>query len=202
MDDPHADFHVPKNKGREAMAYLTYLIDHYRRLPSTIAFIHSHREGYPMAWHTDAEDYSNVNSLRDLQIPYVQEQGYVNLRCNPDPGCPAEIQPFRQPYDGQQDAERAFVESWASLFDNETETPPIVAAACCGQFAVSRNQVLRRSHEDYKRYRDWLLKTSLTDAASGRTFEYLWHVIFGRAPVFCPDLKYCYCKAYGKCGES
>jgi hypothetical protein len=52
VDNPEAKLRVPMNKGKEAMSYLTYIIDHYDRLPSTIAFVHSHKDGWPQAWHT------------------------------------------------------------------------------------------------------------------------------------------------------
>jgi Protein of unknown function (DUF3431) len=199
MDDEGATFHVPKNKGREAMAYLTYLIDHYSRLPSTIAFIHSHRDGYPQAWHTDADDYNIVNVLQNLQIQYVQEQGYVNLRCIHDPGCPAEIQPFREPYEEDRIVEHEFPDAWKYIFGKESPVPPRVGVPCCSQFAISRNQVLRRSLDEYKRYREWILQTNLGNDISGRVMEYLWHIIFGKEPVFCPDMHECYCRVFGRC---
>jgi hypothetical protein len=52
------------SKGREAMAYLTYLIDQYHNLSSIAAFIHPHNGGWPESWHTDAPDYSNAASLK------------------------------------------------------------------------------------------------------------------------------------------
>jgi Protein of unknown function (DUF3431) len=201
MDDPSADLRVPKNKGREAMAYLTYLIDNYSHLPSTIAFIHSHRDGYPQAWHTDAAGHNIVTALQDLQIQYVQEQGYVNLRCILDPGCPAEIQPFREPYEEHRSTEHEFPAAWTYTFGTETEIPERVGAACCSQFAVSRDRVLQRGQEEYKRFRDWILETPLSDDVSGRVMEYLWHIIFGREAVFCPSLQHCYCHTFGKCTE-
>ncbi|KAL6230613.1 hypothetical protein BDW75DRAFT_62600 [Aspergillus navahoensis] len=63
---------TPLNKGHESMAYLTYLIDHYDRLPSTIAFIHSHRSGFLTAWHVDAPLHNNVAALWSLRLDFVQ----------------------------------------------------------------------------------------------------------------------------------
>jgi hypothetical protein len=183
MDDPTSKYHVPKNKGRESMAYLTYLIDHYNSLPSTIAFIHSHRDGWPSGWHTDAAGHDNVISLRNLQIQHVQDQGYANLRCIHIPGCPDEIQPFREPPDPERDAEQAMVDAWTYVFGNASEVPRVIGAACCSQFAVSRAQVLKRPVQDYTKLRDWLLQTPLSDDTSGRVTEYLWHILFGREPV-------------------
>ncbi|KAJ9668446.1 hypothetical protein H2201_001494 [Coniosporium apollinis] len=198
VDNKTASLHTPANKGKEAMPHLSYLTDHYHDLPTTIAFVHSHRDGYPAAWHTDAEDYSNGNSLRSLNIDFVQRNGYANLRCIAIPGCPDEIQPFREPRDEARTAENNIVSVWPLLFNN-TAVPDVIGAACCAQFAVSRDQVLKRPLEDYVRYRQWLLETELDDDVSGRIMEYLWHYIFGQDLVYCPALQRCYCDVYGKC---
>ncbi len=165
------------------MAYLTYLVDHYSALPAIIAFVHPHRDGYPTAWHTDADGYNNAKSLNGLKLDYVKEHGYANLRCIYIPGCPDEIQPFRSPYEEHRTAEHAMIDTWAFMFGNESQVPAVLATPCCSQFAVSRDQVLARPRSDYLRYRDWLIETTLDDATSGRIMEYLWHVIFGRDPV-------------------
>ena len=166
------------------MAYLTYLIDHYSALPSTIAFVHSHLEGWPQAWHTDAEGFNNAHSLNSLRIGFVQEHGYANLRCIHEPGCdPAEIQPFRNPPEKDRSAEGAMNETWVAFFGLETPIPQEIGTPCCSQFAVSRKQVLARPQSDYIRYRKWLLDTPLDDDVSGRVIEYLWHIMFGKDAV-------------------
>lgn len=178
--------HTLKNKGKEANVYLTYLIEHYNDLPSTIVFLHSHEKGYPMAWHTDADDYSNVNSLRTLRIEHVQKSGYVNLRCNGNPGCPEEILPFREPRDEARTAEIHFAEVWRQLFDErsaEGEVPQVVATPCCAQFAVSRDQVLKRPKEQYQHFHRVLMESTLDDEVIGRVYEYLWHIMFGQPAV-------------------
>jgi hypothetical protein len=78
--------------------------------------------------------------------------------------------------------------------------PKEVGAACCAQFAVSREQVLQRPRDDYIKFRQWVIDTEKDDASSGRVMEFLWHVIFGQE-VFCscPDEELCYCQVYGKC---
>ncbi|GLB12257.1 hypothetical protein AtubIFM57258_009538 [Aspergillus tubingensis] len=195
---------TPLNKGHESMAYLTYLIDHYDRLPSTIAFIHSHRSGFLRAWHVDAPLHDNVWSMRALQLDFVQQNGYINLRCNLNPGCKAIYHHVTR-------------DVFTEIFQ-DTSTPPLngtdlavgsdkraiqipetVAAACCAQFAVSREQVLQRPREDYIKIRQWIIDTPLDDAHSGRVMEYLWHIIFGKEPIYCPDEQVCYCQVYGLC---
>ena len=96
------------NKAREAMAYLTYIVDNYPNFPDVMTFIHPHRRGMPQAWHTDARGNDAVNMLRDLKLETVMERGYVNLRCNNEVGCPDEVQPFRDPPNPEKHAEHAF----------------------------------------------------------------------------------------------
>lgn len=67
-----------------------YIIDHYASLPSNILFIHAER----FQWHNDDPDYDGLPLLRKLRIPYLQREGYVNLRCVWVIGCPSEIKPF------------------------------------------------------------------------------------------------------------
>lgn len=199
MDDPDAELHPPSNKGREAMAYLTYLIDHYDVLPEISLFLHPHRSGWPAAWHTDAKDYDNVISAQSLQLNHVQQHGYANMRCIAIPGCPDEIQPFRAHLD--RPYELAFREAYKYMFQvaHDIDVPTIVATPCCSQFAVSRSQILNRPLSDYIRYRQWLLDTHLGSNDSGRVLEYMWHIIFGKGPVWCPEHEQCWCQQFGRC---
>ncbi|KAF7586235.1 hypothetical protein BBP40_009203, partial [Aspergillus hancockii] len=162
VDSPEAPLHVAKNKGKEANVYLQYIIDNYDRLPSTIVFLHSHRDGYPKAWHTEFSDHSNVRTTRMLRTDFVQRNGYANLRCNPNPGCPDEIRPFRETRDEERLPELAFPKVWEAFFNN-TDVPEVVATPCCAQFAVSRTQVLQRPLSSYQRYHQWLMETELPD---------------------------------------
>lgn len=171
-----------RNKGMEANAYLAYIVQNYNNLPSTIAFIHPHKDGYPIAWHTDNAEHSNVVSLQTLNINFIQSNGYANLRCVPDPGCPNEVIPFRDPPEDHRTIEAAMPDAWRDLFNN-TDVPHILATPCCAQFAVSSKQVQKRPLYEYEKYYTWLMETPLKDETSGRVFEYLWHVLFGQDPV-------------------
>ena len=179
---------TPMNKGRESMAYLSYIIDNYANLPAILVFLHSHRSGFLSAWHTDTPLHDNVDALRSLQIPYVQQSGYVNLRCNWNPGC----------LEAHRHNAHVTPEVWADVFagtsrgEREAQreqrgevemAPRLVGAACCAQFAVSRDQVLARPLSDYERFREWIVETEKSDAKSGRVLEFLWHVIFGKEAV-------------------
>ena len=175
---------TPHNKGHESMAYLTYIIDNYASLPSIVAFIHSHASGFLSAWHTDTPLHSNVDSLNSLQLPFVQQNGYVNLRCNWNPGC---LPTHRyNKHVTPQIWRDIFANASISQFsqrNNASFVPEKVGIACCAQFAVSKERLLERPRKDYEVFRDWVTTTGKNDAQSGRVMEFLWHVMFGMNAV-------------------
>ena len=188
-DNTSAPLHTSRNKGREANAYLSFIIENYNELPDISVFIHGHRRGYPTAWHTDALDYDIVNTLHALNVTYVQQEGYANLRCNLNPGCSKVIEPYKQasafgPLTRDDTAEVVWLEVWKDLFvDISDEAPLQIGSPCCAQFAASRDSILRRPHHDYVKYHRWLMSTPLSDEISGRVMEYAWHMMFGKSPV-------------------
>ncbi|KAJ6131741.1 hypothetical protein N7471_006956 [Penicillium samsonianum] len=194
VDDKHAPLTVTRNKGRESMVYLTYIIDNYDNLPDTMLFIHSKR----YQWHNDDPYYDGIPPLRNFQIPYLQEQGYVNLRCVWTLGCPVEIRPLTDTHRSNVHAGEYFKNGFMELFPG-IPIPEEVGVSCCAQFAVSRAKVLERPRSDYERFRTWLADTPLEDDLSGRIMEYSWHMIFGKDPMHCPNAKECYCKVFGLC---
>lgn len=172
-------------------------------------FIHSQR----YQWHNDDPYYDGVPMINRFQIPYLEEVGYVNLRCAWVLGCPEEIHPLT---DSDVDAVHAgayYMNGFQALFPG-AEVPDAVGVSCCAQFGVAKWKILERPKSDYQRYRKWLLETDLDDAMSGRIMEYSWHstslsflekikltslVIFGMEPIHCPDAAECYCKVWGLC---
>jgi len=201
------------------MAYLTYIIDNYNSsIPQTVAFVHSHRNGFFKAWHIDTPLHDNVYAMRRLQLDYVKEKGYVNLRCNSNPGCKRARKPnghfagnvwseimgnTSTPALLQEPSVPAAQPEFSTIEDKERleVMTPRLWTACCAQFAVSREQIYKRPFEDYVKIRKWVIDTDRSDAKSGRVMEYLWHVIFGREAVHCPDVATCYCKVYGRCSS-
>jgi hypothetical protein len=156
-----------------------YIIDNYERLPELIVFHHANR----YQWHNDDPLYDGQRVLSRLQLPYVLEQGYVNLRCVWTLGCPVEIHPFREdaPLSSHDESQPSnaragayFKEAFEELFP-ELAVPEAVGLSCCAQFAATAKKIQERPKEDYERYRDWLLNTRLRDDLSGRLVEYFWH---------------------------
>ncbi|OTB08003.1 hypothetical protein M426DRAFT_52592 [Hypoxylon sp. CI-4A] len=205
-DDPTASLTIPRNKGHEAMVYLTYIIDRYDYLPETILFVHASR----FQWHNDDPDYDMFPTLRNLRLPYLREAGYVNLRCVWTIGCPAEIRPFEDE-EGENTEEQqggasskpvsakgVFRRAFQELLP-EVPVPTLVAVSCCSQFGVTRETIQRYPKERYVRFRDWLVDTPLEDSLSGRVMEFSWHIIFGKEAYHCPSAKECYCNVFGLC---
>ncbi|CEN60628.1 hypothetical protein ASPCAL03064 [Aspergillus calidoustus] len=194
VDDKKAELTVAQNKGRESMVYLTYIIDNYDNLPDSVLFIHSQR----YQWHNDDPYYDGVPMLRNFQLPYLEKQGYVNIRCVWLLGCPGEVHPLTDVHHENIHVGEYFKYGFMELFPG-TELPETVGVSCCAQFGVTRWKIRERPKSDYLRYRKWLSETDLTDDLSGRIMEYSWHMIFGKDPVHCPSAEECYCKVFGLC---
>ncbi|OAA74545.1 hypothetical protein LEL_08126 [Akanthomyces lecanii RCEF 1005] len=199
VDDKGAPLTVPKNKGREAMVILTYIIDRYDTLPANILFHHAER----FQWHNDDPDYDALQLLKRFRVAHLQEQGYVNLRCAWVLGCPVEIRPLADAQaapdaNGIPHAKHIYAQAFADLFPG-VALPSEVGVPCCSQFGVTRETVRARPRDDYVRFREWLLASEMQDAISGRVFEYGWHIIFNKEAVHCPHAGDCYCKQYGMC---
>ena len=181
-----------RNKGREANMYLAYIIDNYDNLHDITAFTHHHST----AWHIDAPAKSNAEMLSHLRLSYVQEEGYVSFRCGNIPGG---CDKFLRPFESNETTMMNYPKAYEYMFN--ATAPEVLAAPCCAQFAVAKSHILSRSKEDYKRYHQWLMDTELEDKYSGRIFEFLWHIIFGKDHVLCPNTKACWCNMYGWCDK-
>ena len=79
--------------------------------------------------------------------------------------------------------------------------PDGLAQPCCGQFAVSGERVRRVPVERWVFWRDWLLRTELTDYFSGRLWEFVWQFVLGAGEVSCVGEEECYCDGFGVCFE-
>ena len=195
VDDPTATPQPPLNKGHEVMVYLTYIIDHYHDLPDIIIFLHAHRQ----AWHnTDLLGFDAVEMVNRLSAERVTRQGYMNLRCGWDPGCPEWLHPYDDALLIGKQEQVLLAKVWPELFPLDP-LPEILAQPCCAQFAVSRERVLSIPQERFVFYRDWVLRTPLTDYYSGRVWEFIWQYVFTGRGVFCPPEHACYCDGYGVC---
>ncbi|KAI9925300.1 hypothetical protein MW887_006227 [Aspergillus wentii] len=198
---PERDLLIPRTtRGREAAAYLSYVVDFYDRLPPYSIFVHSN----PDQWHNDLFGPHTSVTLRNLRLEAVDVKGYVNLRCEHNPGCPTSVSPFRPTeIDIKNNDIRAFFpQVYQTLFDvPSADVPDEIGNVCCGQFAVSRERIVSRPRADYERMLEWAETTELTDNFGvGWVFEKVWHIVFGMEALYCPRYEQCRCDAYGWCG--
>ncbi|KAF2012281.1 hypothetical protein BU24DRAFT_426143 [Aaosphaeria arxii CBS 175.79] len=199
VDNPDAENKVPQNKGREAMVYLTYIIDHYDKLPDTVLFMHAHR----FAWHNNIlQGQDSVRMIKSLNHERIARLGYMNVRCHHEPGCPDWIHMDRPggDFDFFKKPEEIHWRRhiWEELHPG-APIPPSLSGVCCAQFAVTGDRIRQIPLERFIHYRKWLLTTTMDDQFSGRIFEYIWHYIFTGHEVYCPAQNTCYCDGYGIC---
>lgn len=190
----HPKAHRP-DKGRVASAYLRWIIENYNHLPETTVFL-------PPADTFDKEKIDLGEALSRLQIPFVHSSGYANLHCPTSKSlttCNDKVLNVAKASYEFRVLEAKIRDIWTKLFDKEVAVPERLASVLGAEFVVSREQVRKRSVDEYLRYWTWLQKTIMDDDSSGLVFEYLWHVVFGKDAVFCPDLAKCECDLYGSC---
>ncbi|ESZ92989.1 hypothetical protein SBOR_6610 [Sclerotinia borealis F-4128] len=194
-DDLTAEFHPPRNKGHEVMIYLSYIIEHYNNLSDVSIFMHSHQ----LAWHNnELLDLDAAQMISRLSSERVIREGYMNLRCHWHPGCPDWMHPGIVEEDDNKQEQTIMARAWVELFPLEP-VPNVLAQPCCAQFAVSKERIRTLPLARYIFYRNWLLKTELSDFISGRVWEYLWQFVFSGQTVLCPKEHVCYCDGYGIC---
>ena len=192
-DDPKAPLHPPQNKGNEVMIYLSYCIEYYDQLPDVSLFIHAHRN----SWHNDdVFGGDTAKTIRHLSLDRVAQEGYVNIRCKPNPGCPGWILPGIQDWEKPEQAPLG--RAWSELFP-EAPLPSVLGQPCCAQFALTRDRIRTIPRSRFIYFRDWLLQTDATNEISGKMWEYLWQYVFTGNTVFCSEEIVCLCDMYGVC---
>ncbi|KAI1989907.1 hypothetical protein LOZ53_003473 [Ophidiomyces ophidiicola] len=186
--EPGFPLRLPANRGREAMAYLTFIIDNYDTLPEITAFVHA--KNYQ--WHNDGAGSRTAAILKNLYMSTVERKGYVNLRCNPDPGCPTAISPFSPTAEDIRtgDVRAHFPEVYMALLNvTRKEVPKRIGSVCCAQFALSRDRIRLRPRDDYIRMREWALTADFDSQTIGWVFEMIWHIIFKEDAVLNPEME-------------
>ncbi|KAL9117786.1 MAG: hypothetical protein Q9187_005672 [Circinaria calcarea] len=181
-EEPGYSLRLPVNKGREAMAYLTFIIDNYDGLPESTVFVHASS----VQWHNDIVGDKTANIFKDLRLDTIQRKGYVNLRCHLSPGCPFSVFPLSPSKTDIKvnDVRAYFADIYKELFSvTQEQVPEQIGSVCCAQFALSRDRIRNRPREDYVRMREWAIHTELDTVGVGWVFEMLWHIVFGEKPL-------------------
>ena len=194
-NDAKAPIHPPKNKGHEVIIYFSFIIDHYEQLPDIVLFMHAHRYTHH---NSEILNFDAVQMIQRLSNDYVITQGYVNMRCTWSPGCPQWLQPETSREDISKQEEAVLSQSWHELFPYDP-LPRTLAQACCAQFALSKQRIQAIPKSRYIFFRDWIMRTPLSDYISGRIWEYSWQYLFTGQGTFCPDEHLCLCNGFGIC---
>lgn len=199
-NDSTASLYPPMNKGHEVMVYLTYIIENYSKLPDVVIFMHAHRWTHH---NNDILGYDAVEMITRLNNDHVIREGYVNMRCEWDPGCPEWLHPNNVQENLGKQEEAVLSRCWGELFPLDP-LPRFLAQACCAQFALSKERILSIPLSQFIFFRNWIMMTPLSDYISGRIWEYSWHYIFTRRHISCPAEHNCCCDTFGICfgGES
>lgn len=179
-DNERSECHLPHTKeGREAAAYLSYILDYYDVLPKYSFFIHGGGEH----WHNDVVGPWTWKTLEALRYEAVDEVGYLNLRCQHNPGCPFFLKPHEELAKGDtEDIRGRYVDTYQQLFNaTVADVPDVIGAVCCAQFVVTRDTIRQRSRSDYQRMLQWLVDDDFHNSHDkGWIFETLWHHVFGK----------------------
>lgn len=100
--------------------------------------------------------------------------------------------------DVNKQEETMLARCWSELFPMDA-IPSVLAQPCCAQFAISSDRIRSLPLSRYVFYRDWLLRTNLSDYISGRVWEYIWQFVFTGKNVLCVKEHVCYCDGFGVC---
>lgn len=202
VDDANAPgLHLDQNRGREAMVYIKYIVEHYENLTDITAFVHSGN----IAWHNNVLLHQDlVPTLNRLNLDHVFDIGYFNTRCDIYPGCPNWI-PFNANASMQEMYKDRALDTystnmWRELFGDEP-FPDTLSEPCCSQFAVSKEAIRAVPLEIFERIYRWLAHEQL-DMYAGRQMEYLWQYIFRGEEQLCPVMSDCYCRGYDICFDN
>lgn len=160
---------VEKNLGREASAFLRFIVMFYDKLPEHVAFIHGHER----AWH---QDFDIINEIKCANF---KDYDFIKLsRIFPDDWK-----------DDHNDTQKRIFDIiafyWKDYFEPylQRQAPKMLMHACCAQFIVSRKAILRHPKEAYEKWYGLSLTTQYDTWDVGVMFEFIWHIIFGDSDV-------------------
>lgn len=206
--NPHT-LRTPTKNGREAIAYLTWIIDNYQNLPFFTVFMHGHERSWHMVERAD-------DKLRALNFTDVALNGYTNIRCSETPQClPGHGMDLSKASDTIKPRSLNFLpQFWRIIFpfDDDPPLPENLQVIGTAQFIVPREKILARPLEFWQGLRQPLTRTlkeleemmpdlRKTDVDTsqeaqlshvlGLVYEKIWHVVFGQPAEYCVAEDHC-----------
>lgn len=157
--------HVIPNVGREASAYLKYIIENYDNLPDHVAFIHGHEEAH--------HHFHDRPLLEVIEGANIHNFGFISLN-----NFFAEY-----PFADEDVANGGFIEieKFWDKFKLPMKKPPhllIMHVPHCAQFIVARDRIRRHPKTLY----EFWYKTIMDEPENTKWpyhFEAVWYLIFG-----------------------
>lgn len=154
------------NQGDEAAAYLTWIIEHYSKLPDVTFFLQGHR-------CADHASFDMSVALPNIRQCFSPQQGYLDLntyKSGSQTRCRGTREIVMQPIMGFH--LEKFSSIWTQLFEKEFgKMPNKICWDSYAQFAVSRDLILRHPLEFYQKLHEGVT-TGVTN------MEFFWRAVF------------------------
>lgn len=212
---PELPLRLVPNRGAEAMAYLTAIIDHYDELaagngPDIMVFAHAHR----LAWHTILGQDWTMRRLvssppADPELPLLR--GYMPLAClerwrnDISHLFPTELDANWQSNNGPRWHESLagrYAQAWREHLGEAyggMPLPDFVRVPTAATFAATRAAIIRRPKEFYVGMREWLMDTHIENKWLGIVMEFTWGITMSNSTFVNPSQEQCLCALYNVC---
>jgi hypothetical protein len=152
------------NMGKEAAAYIRYIIEYYNDLPLHMAFIHGHEFAY----------HQNFPGTLFDAVARAKINEYHFISMNMTRKAPANADWI--------DASNIWEEHFKPFTNRSIFEPSAPIIEICAQFIVSREKVLSIPLEGWRHWLEMLegkVETLQWYNLMPVLFEWVWHIIFG-----------------------
>jgi hypothetical protein len=166
-----------QNHGREASAYLRFIVNYYENLPKYMAFIHGHEYG----WHQRFPG----TLLEAIYRAKRDQYGYISLNCNFSDHVKEDFSYWVKAK-----------QTWPNHFETVVGSPAppsFKQIDISAQFVVDRDRILKYSKEQWQKWLELTENPSLLPFCEFQNmpwlFEYTWHKILGEEWEFPGDVE-------------
>ena len=175
------------NRGREASAFLKYIINNYDNLPNKIAFIHGHETAYHQRYP--------YGILKAIENANIDKYGYISLN-NELQSIILQNNKFDRNHPkvifGTDDVHHLEMKNrWSELYEKELnyEFPKALRYQRSAQFIVTKEKIRSHSKKFYQDLYNYVIDLKNDDYTTSVVLEFSWHMIFGETPDMCNTLK-------------
>lgn len=159
-NDNNNPYNLNLNKGKEASAYLKYIIDKYDSLPTYSVFIHDKET----SWHHRGSVVDLVLANKGSTKKYYNFNNKVCSTIKND--IWDEMKIFFKKYLSKYIGPIEYFGDWT------------VNHLCCAQFIVHKSKITQHPKKFYQDIFKWITTTKLDHQITGRILEWTWRIIF------------------------